>query len=635
MRAVTNSNKTAQKITWIAVLIGTIFLPTLLYVGIYSHYRLHPYIGLDVETAGAITDLVRRVISAPGPRNPKPNVGNLPRIGLPGPLWVSLYLRGNLLFRQISNKKTLSAAASELLTAVNLSSDIRSLSDVDRQLLRIRLDLSVGQGPIVTSIPVLFAKSIVPGLDGLALRVDPETAYLLPDDLFKQQLLTGYRPFYFIRDLSTGLDIKRATELLIAKLKNTSRQKQQFFRFRVQSFIDNQNDNGALVMERFRIPIYKVTRSSLRKAVFASADFLLRQMQSNGKFRYQYYPLHNKHSEKSYSSTRHAGSAWFFSLAFEKLKAPRFAKAAKTANEYLRDHAVPEGCAKTRHACLGTKTSATLGTAALGTVAMVEYQMATGDARFKDLARRLGEFIIMMQKPNGDFCHQYLPHRRKKDCKSIFLYSSGEAALALAKLYQLTRDPKYIPPIEKALDFLVGEQYGFFLGQFFISEDHWTCIAAEVAFDAVRKKEYVEFCREFAAFGQRMQVQPGPGPLQDLWGSFGITEFFVPHNTPAGSRSEANVATYLLTQKWNQPDPEVLHTTLMGIRYLVDQQIRPEGAYLFPATNMAFGGIMQSPISEEIRIDYVQHAATAMVRAIPLVPSVGWPQLYEDGNFRP
>jgi hypothetical protein len=99
----------------------------------------------------------------------------------------------------------------------------------------------------------------------------------------------------------------------------------------------------------------------------------------------------------------------------------------------------------------------------------------------------------------------------------------------------------------------------------------------------------------------------------------------MPHNTPVGSRSEANVGTYLLSQHWKRADPEVLDTIRSAMRYLVDQQIRPESAYLLPNPARALGGLTQTPMRSQIRIDYVQHAAAAMVRALPLIPQRPWP----------
>jgi len=373
--------------------------------------------------------------------------------------------------------------------------------------------------------------------------------------------------------------------------------------------------------------VHRIDRATVRRAVERAADYVLRQIQPDGRFHYIYYPLENRPSPPGdYSLPRHAGTTWFLSLAYRVLGAQRFKQGAQRAIDYLGAHAVPVDCQQTPYACVGSSFDADLGSAALTVVAISEYQQATGDRRFETLARRLGKFILWMQKDSGDFCHQYNPGTKEKNCKDILLYYSGEASLALAKLYQITKDPAYVGPLERALDFLVGEKYDFFLGQFFISEDHWTCIAAEAVPPSLRKERYARFCYAFAGLNRRAQVPQGDGPMEDLWGAFALTALFMPHNTPAGSRTEANVATYLLSQKRKEPQPEILDTIRRSVRYLVDQQLRPESAYLFPDPGAAVGGMMQTPLRASIRIDYVQHAAAAMARALPLIPERSWPE---------
>lgn len=433
-----------------------------------------------------------------------------------------------------------------------------------------------------------------------------------------------------MHEFKTGLDLKAAIDLLAGRLNLTieawRRASRRFYRFRVRSFVEAHDQAGkALPVVRQRVPIERIDRATVRRAVVRAADYVLRQLRPDGRFHYIYYPLADQHDlGADYSLPRHAGTTWFLSLAYHKLKEKRFRDAAQRAIEYLAARAVPLYCRRANFACVGSNSYADLGSAGLAVVAIMQYQEATGDRRYESLGRNLGEFIISMQKPNGDFCHQYYPKARRKNCKEILLYYSGEAALALARLRQVTQDVRYVAPLRRALDFLVGAKYDFFLGQFFISEDHWTCIAAEAAHPAVQRPEYLEFCREFARLNRRTQIQRDEA-LGDLWGGFGITPFFIPHNTPVGSRSEANVATYLLSQHLGRPDPLVLDTVRRAMRYLVDQQIRPESAYLLPNPKAAVGGLTQTPIRAQIRIDYVQHAAAAMVRALPLIPEKPWP----------
>lgn len=602
----------------LVVFLCLLLLPLLVYLSVYSRYSLSARDLLDPIAGDQIMAFLRASLNGEQASLKKDSA-----INPPGPAWVTIYLDGESAFRQRLERGwgDLNSRLERAGQSIRASAALKELSAEQRRRCRIKVDITVAQGPIFSAIPLFFAKSVIPGLDGLALKVGQQTAYLLPDELFGKQLLAGHQPFFFMGEFRTGLDLQRVVDLLGEKLDVTIEQwrssQKTYSRFRVQSLISGEG-NKALAVKRSRVPVpTQVDRAMVSQAVERATRYVMRQLGPDGKFRYIYYPLDNLHSPPGeYSLPRHAGTTWFLSLAYSNLKDRKILEMARTAINYLTANAVPAACKDTPYACVGTDNSADLGSAALTIVAIVEYQQATGDTRFQELAQSLGRFLLWMQKDNGDFCHQYSPAKGKKNCEDILLYYSGEATLALAKLHKLTRSSRYVEPLERALDFLTGEKYSFFLGQFFISEDHWTCIAAEAAFEAVNKKQYAAFCYAFARLNRRAQIGPDEGLTSDLVGAFNITPFFMPHNTPAGSRTESNVATYLLSLKRGEPQPEIRQTVLRSIRYLVDQQIRPESAYLFPSVGDAVGGMMQTPMRASIRIDYVQHAAAAMSRAL-------------------
>jgi hypothetical protein len=611
-----------------AALLGAIaLLAALQYAAIYFSTRIVAPPALDPASQTAAARYLRAVLDGATPEPTLPRA--LEEARLPGPLFVTLYLRGERLLRHESSPRPGSTAASalrEARRALLASPATRGLTVEDRRRIRIKVDLVLAEGPIAASIPILFAVSVVPGLDGIGLEASGRTARLLPDDLFRKEILSGYRPFFFMGEFQTGLDVKATKELLADELGMTAEawrsSDKRYFRFRVQSFVESLDHGRARPIVRYRAPIGRLTRASAREAVLHAADYVLRLLRPDGKFEYIYYPLADTYSPpEEYALPRHAGTTWFLSLAYKALREPRILDGAKRAISYLAANAVPPSCTRTPFACIGTEDEGDLGSAALGIVAIAEYESATGDTSYRSLLERLGGFLLFMQKPNGDFCHQYTPRTKKKNCEDILLYYSGEAALGLAKIHERTHQARYVRPLERAIDFLVGENYDFFLGQFFISEDHWTCIAAEAALGAVHKPEWARFCYAFAELNRRAQVsRADPGLVADLEGSFNITPFFMPHNTPVGSRTESNVATYLLSQRLGQPQPLVLETTLLGAKYLVDQQLKLEDAYLFPRPEAAEGGMMQTPVRASIRIDYVQHAYGALARALPLIP---------------
>jgi len=114
-------------------------------------------------------------------------------------------------------------------------------------------------------------------------------------------------------------------------------------------------------------------------------------------------------------------------------------------------------------------------------------------------------------------------------------------------------------------------------------------------------------------------VRRDEGLMVDLAGAFTITPFFMPHNTPVGSRTEANVGTYLLSKKRGEPHAPTRLVVTEALRYLVDHMVNPESAYLYPNPAAAVGGILQTPVRASVRIDYVQHGAAALARALPIL----------------
>jgi hypothetical protein len=255
---------------------------------------------------------------------------------------------------------------------------------------------------------------------------------------------------------------------------------------------------------------------------------------------------------------------------------------------------------------------AQLGSTALAVVALAEYQRATGDPRYLALATRLAAWLLYMQRPDGSFRHLYEVKTRRLDEIAELLYYSGEATLALARMHAITGEARYAAATERALDWLV-DWYDFFMGGFFYGEEHWTCIAAEAIWPAVPNARYMEFCHGYGAFLRAQQAETGPSDENDFAGAYGVTPFIAPYNTPAGSRTEAMISAYLLGKHHGAPDAQIAGQIRAALQYALGQQIRPDSD--FDVVGQGDGAVPGSPIDRNVRIDYVQHVCSAMIRA--------------------
>jgi hypothetical protein len=189
-----------------------------LYLAVWARYQISPEAQVSVAQQQQVVAVLRAAL-ATGKASDVSKVDQQP---LPGPLWVTLYRQGEVTLRLRRDDKTLRAAVAGAAAELSRSPKLAKLDAKLRAEQRIKVDLSVAEGPIVTSIPLFFAKGIVPGMDGLGLEIDGKRrAYLLPDDLYKEDLLAGYQPFFFMHEFKTGLDLRAAVTALANDLSLT------------------------------------------------------------------------------------------------------------------------------------------------------------------------------------------------------------------------------------------------------------------------------------------------------------------------------------------------------------------------------------------------------------------------------
>ncbi len=595
-----------------------------------------------------------------------------------GPVFVRLYLRGKTPFDYRSAvPTTIRAALLDAARKVRQSPEIRALTATQRQESRFKVDIAQGRAPIVTVPEILFAISLIPGVDGLGMRADGKTAYLDPDDLLRRGLVTGYHPFKFVKEFKAGLHIKDANELLARQIGlwesgRFGKVSKTYFRFRTTGFVEApyvKGKRGApLPVYRGNTPPPKFNRQAVVNACVQGGRYVLRQLMRRagrvpmeyalkphtrtrlhthvlppgwttrkvyrslafGQFKYIYYPLTDNYEAAGYSLPRHAGTTYALALLYGRLKGrpgvsaeqtQKFKEGAEIAIRYLANMVEHGQCKDGQRdfVCVSRGRWTDLGSSALPLVAVMEYERQTGDTRYRELGRRLANFLVYMQKKDGEFCHRYDVENRRRECTSKLLYYSGEAAFALARAAKRLRDPRYIKAVRKSLDYLTGPNYAPITMKFLFGEDHWTCIAAEEAWPLVKRDRYATFCYDFARFQRRHQFNSSDH-FKDYEGGYGITPFFPPHLTPAGSRTEAMVATYFLSVHRKEPRPQIAAQIVRAYKYIVRHQVRLDNSYFFVRPKFTVGAIRKSPIKYDVRIDYVQHTVASMVRGLDLVP---------------
>jgi hypothetical protein len=366
---------------------------------------------------------------------------------------------------------------------------------------------------------------------------------------------------------------------------------------------------------------------SLLAAATAGGRYLATHVAANGRFVYELALDGSRATDPNdpradYSLPRHAGATYYLAQIAGATHDPRILDALDRAAGYLVALVASGRCTGmtptgAHWACVvepGHRDT-DIGAAALTVVALAETRDATGDSRYDATITALAEWILLLQKPNGRFAHLYDVPTHRVDAKTMLLYYDGEAALALVRAFRITHDARFLSAAERALDTIIAWYGKTFATHFFFGEEHWTCIAAEAAWPDLQHDRYRRFCADYATYLRTQQLTAAGAPGQeDLAGGYSIAPFFVPYNTPTGSRTEAMISAYLLGREHGTPDERIRRQVLAALGYLLRQQIRPESDFASPVPDVD-GAMPESPVDRTVRIDFVQHTCSAMLRA--------------------
>jgi hypothetical protein len=133
-------------------------------------------------------------------------------------------------------------------------------------------------------------------------------------------------------------------------------------------------------------------------------------------------------------------------------------------------------------------------------------------------------------------------------------------------------------------------------------------------------QDALQFCLDWAAYGRRLMYGPGDTAF-DADGAYGVGPLITPRLTPAGSRSEAGIATLDAGRRAGLP-ASVLAPLERQIRrslaMLLRHQFLPGPVHLFTDPGAVEGALPGSEVDWALRIDYEQHTGGALMRWLEL-----------------
>jgi hypothetical protein len=460
----------------------------------------------------------------------------------------------------------------------------------------------VAEGPVLARPEAALALSFVSGRDGVAATLAGRTEYVTPDDLLARQAYDR-QVLSSSFGITAGLDVPVLFAILSERFGRSARDLAETLELRrIRVVRDARGETPART-----VTAETLTDDDARDAAIAAARFLVRGIDDNGRFRYLVDAPTNR-TLPGYDWPRHAGATYFLAQVVRVAPDPAIREGALRAAAYMRDNA-RVACGDAR--CIGSTPIVDLGSTALAIVAFVEIAK-TLDPEYRRLIPELTAFVRGQQRPNGDLMHEY-NREVSRPIDVQLVYYTGEAALALSRAYNLLGDPRDRDVAARALAYLVGPGWSFVGSRYYFGEEHWTCQAMDDMWQSAPNRAALDFCLRWRAFDANLQFNPGDTPY-DAEGAYGFSALAAPRLTPAGSRTEAALATLEVAEKAGVAAPWLEVQARKALAMLIRHQFRPGPRHLFVDPAAVEGAFPASESDWQLRIDFAQHAGSALLR---------------------
>lgn len=357
----------------------------------------------------------------------------------------------------------------------------------------------------------------------------------------------------------------------------------------------------ALVVPYFGSPYLRAAR--------AGGNYLVNHLYDDGSFVYEYNPLTYQESN-AYNILRHAGTAYSIFELYGATGNERYAKAGEHALAYLAAQLVP--CPTVSNAlCVLENNEIKLGGNGLAVLAIATQVHTTSNATRIKTAQSLAEYIIATQAVSGEF----VAHKTDGNgVVSDFIsgYYPGEAIFALARLYAVDGDERWITAAHKGAQWLITvRDAGKDIDE--LDHDHWLLYGLRELYAHTPNELYLEHARKLTdAIADAQHVRNSVSNTPNEWeGGF----YNPPRSTPTATRSEGLSAAYDLFVMAG--DTEYAQRAYETMERAVDFQLRTQFSRRdlarLNADPRAAGGFHESLDEYKVRIDYVQHNVSALL----------------------
>jgi hypothetical protein len=390
--------------------------------------------------------------------------------------------------------------------------------------------------------------------------------------------------------------------------KKEWKQAEVLIKFKTASVYANGEETVELV--RGHRVFESLTKDSLLEAInLAKHNYFKKVINEKGKMTYIYDPALNEKPAK-YNILRHAGTVYSMLETYEIEADDEIIRKAELALNYIVNETkkVKENGENTL--VLVERDVNKLGGNGLLIVALAKYTKLTESRQYIETMQKLAAWMTAVQKEKGDFgIHkQVFSTKEVTDFRSDFY--TGEAILALANLYELDGNTKWLDSAEKATAYLVETaNAGATLET--VQSDHWLLYGIR-AISKFRPRE--SFTKHAELMAESVMNSQFTGEKYEVeWqGGYPPQEGRNPKSVPNACKTEGLANVYYLTEDTTMKK-RLKETIKRSIQFQLQMQIRPEKAMFFEKKTLSTGAFHNKFKVIELRNDFTQHNISSAI----------------------
>lgn len=452
-----------------------------------------------------------------------------------------------------------------------------------------------------------------PTLQGLAFPRDTQIA-LLPDQLIGNRIVNASGMLQLTSLKSFGGASNAPAEFVLRVMTSAALDARPF------------TTRAWFMGDGLFMPLYRghretgsVTPTQLLEAARDGVEYLAGIVDEDGRFVYRYHPDRDQKSA-GYNILRHSGTTFSLLEGYQVFKNPAALESARRGLDYLIANVRDCPGFSDAAACVEEKREIKLGGNGLAILALSTYMNLIGDRSHLELARSLAQWILEVQSPQGEFTVHKMSYPDGTVSGFVSGYYPGEALLGLLRLHAIDPDERLLDAAEAGARWLITVRDAG-VPDSELPADHWLLYALG---ELHGQRPDPLFLQHALRIVKRIIDSQRRGDDPPDWtGSF----YDPPRSTPTSTRMEGVCAAYWLAVA-NEKDSwafAMLQSLRLGNAFVLRNRYVPETAMFMKRPQLILGAIRGGFHDPSVRIDFVQHAVSAMLCTARALESGGAP----------